>query len=65
MTDLRGAVLDLAQREAELIRVLRRPAELGAVISQYGAELQTLLIVERHRVVVQNGNRGLGLLRRV
>jgi hypothetical protein len=60
--DLGLAVLDVVEGEIELVRVPFGAAELAAVIGEHGFDRQVELLVERQDVVVQHGDRRLGLL---
>src|SRR5205823_12973569 len=62
---LGAAVIDVLDRQVELVLVAFPAAELGAAIGQHPAQPDAVLIVERHHPLVEDlggGDRGLAVI---
>src|SRR5205085_2980211 len=62
---LGAAVIDVLDRQVELVLVAFPAAELGAAIGQHPAQPEAVLIIKRHHAVVEDlggGNRGLAVI---
>ena len=55
-------MLDLVERQVELVRVALGAAELAAVVGEHRPHRQIQVAVERQDLVVQHGHRRLRLL---
>jgi hypothetical protein len=55
-------VLDVVERQVELVRVPLGAAELAAIVGEHGLNRQVELPVERQDIVVQDRHRGFRLL---
>src|SRR5438094_4718183 len=51
---LGAAVIDVLDRQVELVLVAFPAAELGAVIGQHSAQPDAVLIIERHHPIVED-----------
>ena len=62
---LGAAVIDVLDREVELIVVAFTAAEFGAPVSQHPRQPDTVLIIERHHPIIEDlgrGDRGLAVI---
>ena len=51
---LGAAVIDILDREVELVFVALAAAELGAAIGQHARQPDAVLVVERHHPIIEN-----------
>src|SRR5690348_1374122 len=62
---LGAAVVDVLDREIELVLVALAAAELSATISQHARQPDAVLVVERHHPIIEDfsgGDRGLAVI---
>jgi hypothetical protein len=58
-----AAVIDVLDREVELVLVALGAAKLGAAIGQHARQPDSVLVVERHHSVVEDSAAVIGILR--
>ena len=62
---LRAAVIDVFNREIELVLMALGAAKLGAAIGQHAREPDAVLVIKRHHPVIEDlgrGDRGLAVI---